>query len=1049
MKRMIEKTEGLVLALMLLSLPALIFRVMPASANLPATPKNRWTYDSSWLSENAYVSGNMTQLVIGINRSRPNCCAQLLRVQACKGGEAVDAISIGGEKRALVVETPVGSARQLAMDIESTGLAEYVEPNLMFHTSLTPNDPNWTVQWGPAKIGADWAWNYTQGDPSVLVAVIDTGIDYNHTDLSANYVPLGYNWVNGTSDPKDDNGHGTHCAGIIAAELNNGVGVAGIAQVQIMAEKALDSAGYGSAVNLVNAIVNATDAGASIISMSWGGPFSSSAIREAINYSYSKGVLLVAAAGNAGTICSIYPAAYDEVVAVSATAQDDQKASFSSYGRWVELAAPGQSIYSTMPMYSVTLNGAGVAMNYGYLSGTSMACPHVAGVAALIWSKYHNMSRDSVRYWLRDSADDLGAAGFDRYYGYGRLNACRAVEQRQLLCDPMVLDTEVQPCLEANISSTVRGVVFNFGEEDANNTSALLYRNGTLIGNSTRSVLGAGQLWFVDFPWTPTVGSHNLTLRVECADDEKPANNVLAKNITARYPSTLLVPGNYSNLQAAVDLSIRGDQITVVGNCNSETIIDKDNVHINRTGNALVCGMLIEANNVVLEDLAISNTQSACIVMWHSTNVSILDNYLFDAFLGIVIYFSQSNIIKNNNITGIRYDGLQGHYCDSSTIESNSFTYTWTGATEYMPAGIDLISSSHNSITHNGIRGYTCISIPLGGYWGLGIYLDYDPDSGGLGSNNNTVAFNLVRENFHGIYVAGSDNRIHHNNFLDNTNGASSRMGSSTWDDGYASGGNYWSNYNGSDSKWGPYQNRTGCDGIGDTQYSIGANNTDRYPLTGVWTPGTHDVAVTSLSAAKTVVARNETVRINTTISNLGFGDYVSFDETCHLLVYRGNETIQNVTDIFIPEGANYTSSFNWTAPNTVGNYTIVAEVSTVAGETNTTNNIRIMNITVDAFPRLVIGVPQAPPEGVTIWVDGNPYTAYADTPVNITVQSGQHTLQAQYAFLKEEWEPGTYYLYTFDSWSDGYTDNPRNIIITTNTTLQAWYISDDTGIEK
>ncbi|MBS7621026.1 peptidase S8, partial [Candidatus Bathyarchaeota archaeon] len=295
--------------------------------------------------------------------------------------------------------------------------ASYIEPNMKVQALFSPNDPLWNMQWGPRKIEADWAWNITLGSQDVLVAVIDTGIYYYHEDLTANYVALGYDWVNMDNDPIDDHGHGTHCAGIIAATINNSKGIAGISQVRIMAEKVLDSWGYGYVDWVANGIIHATDAGARIISMSLGGYGYSALLHEAVKYAYDHRVLLIAAAGNDNTNIMVYPAGYEEVVAVAATDQNDYKAWFSNWGDWIELAAPGVSVYSTVP--------------WGYVSwsGTSMACPHVSGVAALVWSLHHEKTRDWLRLWLRYTADDLGASGFDVNYGYGRINARKAVEQ--------------------------------------------------------------------------------------------------------------------------------------------------------------------------------------------------------------------------------------------------------------------------------------------------------------------------------------------------------------------------------------------------------------------------------------------------------------------------------------------------------------------------------------------------------------------------------------------------------------------------------------------
>jgi subtilisin family serine protease len=298
------------------------------------------------------------------------------------------------------------------------------KPRTRVRAESEPNDPSWNLQWSLRKIEADWAWNATVGSSDVLVAIIDSGIDYNHPDLAANYVGLGHDWINNDEDPMDDYNHGTKVAGIIAAQINNEVGIAGLAQVKIMAEKVLDNNGEGHLDQLANGIKHATDQGAKIISMSLSVPENDSLLYEAVKYAYGKGILLVAAAGNEASDAKRYPAAYDEVIAVTATNESDQIYPFSNYGNWIELAAPGVDIFTT------DLFDKNLPPDYQYYrwgTGTSFACPHVSGLAALLWSEFPNATRDWIRTRLRETADDLGAPGFDNYYGYGRINARKAI----------------------------------------------------------------------------------------------------------------------------------------------------------------------------------------------------------------------------------------------------------------------------------------------------------------------------------------------------------------------------------------------------------------------------------------------------------------------------------------------------------------------------------------------------------------------------------------------------------------------------------------------
>jgi len=252
-----------------------------------------------------------------------------------------------------------------------------------------------------------------------IVAIIDTGIDYQHPDLIDNYVPLGYDWVNDDNDPMDDNGHGTHCAGIVAAVINNSIGIAGIADVKIMAEKVLDENGTSYYSYIVLGIIDAVDKGAKIISMSLGGENYSRTLEYACLYARNRGALLVAASGNDGTNQILYPAAYDTVIAVRSIDENDQLSWFSNYGNEQELVAPGEYILSTYYYNGIH--------TYAYASGTSMATPHVAGVAALAWATHPTYTNQQIRDLLRATAIDLGSPGWDQYYGYGMVDAYRAV----------------------------------------------------------------------------------------------------------------------------------------------------------------------------------------------------------------------------------------------------------------------------------------------------------------------------------------------------------------------------------------------------------------------------------------------------------------------------------------------------------------------------------------------------------------------------------------------------------------------------------------------
>jgi subtilisin len=281
--------------------------------------------------------------------------------------------------------------------------------------------------WGVEHIQSGAAHDRGVTGAGVKVAVIDTGIDYNHPDLSPNFAG-GWDFVNDDNDPMDDHGHGTHVAGTVAA-VYDGVGVVGVAPgVELYALKVLDYTGSGWDSDIIAALQWAVDHGIQVSNNSYGGESSEepTALRTAFENAQDAGVLNVAAAGNSGTAEGtgdnvLYPARFDAVIAVASTDQSDTRASFSSTGPAVELSAPGVSILST------TLGG-----GYGLGSGTSFASPHVTGAAALVIAagvedaNGNGRINDEVRAILVQSAEDLGAAGRDNLYGWGLVNAARA-----------------------------------------------------------------------------------------------------------------------------------------------------------------------------------------------------------------------------------------------------------------------------------------------------------------------------------------------------------------------------------------------------------------------------------------------------------------------------------------------------------------------------------------------------------------------------------------------------------------------------------------------
>ncbi len=373
-----------------------------------------------------------------------------------------DYFSTIGLDRWTTIRVPTGiDHQQILAALQGHPAIEFAQVNTVFRLHQLPDDPRISEQWLIRKIQLDRAWQKTTGDPSVLIAIIDTGIDYNHEDLAAN---LWINWgedangdgridpsdINGIdddhngfvddffgwdftdaphfpddgdyqerdNDPMDDNGHGTSVAGIVAAVGNNGIGIAGVAPgCHLMNLRAGTRQGLLEEDDVASAIIYAADNGARIINMSFGDVATSQMLRDVCQFAYQSGVVLIASAGNSQSAAVHYPSGFLDTISVGATTEEDYLAGFSNYGATIDLVAPGVSLLTTAR-----------GNDYRTFSGTSAAAPVVSGVAGLMLSLRSNLTNQDVRNILVSSADDLGEKGWDQYYAAGRLNAARALE---------------------------------------------------------------------------------------------------------------------------------------------------------------------------------------------------------------------------------------------------------------------------------------------------------------------------------------------------------------------------------------------------------------------------------------------------------------------------------------------------------------------------------------------------------------------------------------------------------------------------------------------
>jgi len=343
--------------------------------------------------------------------SRANSLSALGAVQIDRI-EALDAEVV--EFASLKSNDSLAMRQAMVESLLKDGNIEYAEPNFIYTSTYTPNDPGRSSQWAWGVTQAYTGWDITRGSSSVVVAVVDTGIQSTHPDLDAKIV-AGYDYIDNDSTPNDGNGHGTHVAGTVAAETNNSTGGAGTCpNCRLMGVRVLNNSGSGTLAGVANGITYAANNGAKVINLSLGGG-GSTALQNAVNYAWGRGVFLACAAGNSNTssTTSAYPAAYTNCFAVASTTSTDARSSFSNYGTWVEVAAPGSSIYSTW-----------INSGYNTINGTSMATPHVAGLAGLLSSQ--GLTNSQIKSKICSSSDQISGTG--TRWTCGRINIYKAVQ---------------------------------------------------------------------------------------------------------------------------------------------------------------------------------------------------------------------------------------------------------------------------------------------------------------------------------------------------------------------------------------------------------------------------------------------------------------------------------------------------------------------------------------------------------------------------------------------------------------------------------------------
>lgn len=457
-----------------------------------------------------------------------------------------------------LLHIPIGSdILSIVWEYASCPDVVYAEPNGIAYPCGIPNDANFSSQWHlhntgqvflkdyyghnysgipDADIDAPEAWDIETGSPDVVIAIIDSGIDYMHPDLAANiwnntdeipgnvidddhngYIDdiRGWDFYHNDSNVTDGHGHGTMCAGVAGAVGDNGIWGAGVAwNCKIMPVRIANESWYTTWASAAKGIRYAADNGANVCSMSFGWYFSPNLVSDAVNYAYGKGVFLCAAAGNDNQWSKFYPATLDNVTSVAMTNQNDTRCSpedwnasgwGSNYGEWVDIAAPGNIIYSTMPTYHVFFNDYGSHQNFDWGCGTSYASPMVAGVAALLLSVNPSLTPAQVKALLCGNVDPYNST---EYIGTGRLNAQKALTALQLS-----EGAKIKGGLGVNM------VITNNGTVNLTNVTWQLEVKGGILGLINKTVNGtvnikAGESQTVSTGMLLGLGGFNISAKI-------------------------------------------------------------------------------------------------------------------------------------------------------------------------------------------------------------------------------------------------------------------------------------------------------------------------------------------------------------------------------------------------------------------------------------------------------------------------------------------------------------------------------------------------------
>jgi subtilisin family serine protease len=499
-----------------------------------------------------------------------------------------------GQSNIHIIDVPHGSERAIANKLKHNPHFKFAELDQRVEVSATTNDPYLGSEWHIGKIGANTAWDKTQGS-NITIAILDSGIDASHPDFSGRLV-AGYNAYDNNTNTADVCGHGTKAAGSAAAASNNAIGVAGVAgQARIMPVRiAYNNSGscYAYFSTMASGVTWAADHGARVVNISYANVPTSSAVQSAANYLKGKGGLLFVSAGNYNRDEGFTPT--DTMIPVSATDSADNRASFSSYGAFVALSAPGAGIYTTV-------QGGG----YGAVNGTSFASPVAAAVAALVMSANPSLSADQVKNILFTTAVDLGTAGRDIYFGYGRVNASAAVAKAAGTTTTADTTAPTAAISAPLGSSTVSGTVtVNVNAADNVGVARVdLKVNNTVVASDSSSPFS--------FAWDSKGVANGMATLTAVARDA-------AGNVTTSAPISVNVSNSTTTVAPTTDTV--APAVAITNPTNGGTVHGNVNVTVNASDNSGSAG--ISMSLYVDGALVASGSGSSMAYNWKPSNGS-------------------------------------------------------------------------------------------------------------------------------------------------------------------------------------------------------------------------------------------------------------------------------------------------------------------------------------------------------------------------------------------------------------------------------------------